>query len=230
MNNAALTCLSHCDDCGTLIRYRCDGCGLIDCESDQCTGHGESAATLAPIPGIDGYVISDRGEVFSQFRRGANRKMTIDRSVLVRKKSSVSKSGYASIGLLANGKMKRFRINRLVAVSWISREPFQGAVVRHLDNNKINNHVSNLAWGTYADNEADTARSGLRPRGTEINTCKLSEDQVLQIRKMRSDGLSYVAIGRHFGVSKDTARKAAIGDNWKWLGRVDGSKSTAEVA
>jgi hypothetical protein len=43
MNNAALTCLSQCDDCGTLIRYRCDGCGSFCCVNDDCTGYRETA-------------------------------------------------------------------------------------------------------------------------------------------------------------------------------------------
>jgi hypothetical protein len=39
--------------------------------------------------------------------------------------------------------------------------------VRHLDDDRENNHVSNLAYGTQADNIADAIRNGKIKRGDE---------------------------------------------------------------
>ncbi len=43
------------------------------------------------------------------------------------------------------------RVNRLVAQSFIPN-PNNLPLVMHLDNDPLNNHVNNLAWGTYAEN------------------------------------------------------------------------------
>lgn len=50
MNDATRTCLSGCDDCGTVIRYRCNGCGSLACVNDDCTGHGETAECDCTAP------------------------------------------------------------------------------------------------------------------------------------------------------------------------------------
>lgn len=42
-------------------------------------------------------------------------------------------------------------IHRLVALTYIPN-PHNYPCVRHLDNNKLNNHVSNLEWCTYKTN------------------------------------------------------------------------------
>lgn len=51
---------------------------------------------------------------------------------------------------------RRLRINknmsRLVAETFLGKAPFEGAVVMHLDDNPLNNRVSNLSWGAQKDN------------------------------------------------------------------------------
>lgn len=59
---------------------------------------------------------------------------------------------------------KNESIHRLVAETFLENpDPEKNDVVMHLDNDKLNNHVSNLKWGTQAENITQSVKDGLRP-------------------------------------------------------------------
>lgn len=61
------------------------------------------------------------------------------------------KDGYLRIDLYKNKVRKKFGIHQLVALSFIDGY-FEGAVVNHIDEDKANNHFSNLEWVTVKEN------------------------------------------------------------------------------
>ena len=69
-------------------------------------------------------------------------------------RTAVSNSGYLRTALEipgSNGNRKNESIHRLVAKTFIPN-PDNLPVVMHKDNDPLNNHVSNLQWGTQSDN------------------------------------------------------------------------------
>jgi HNH endonuclease len=66
------------------------------------------------------------------------------------------------VGIRINGKLKFFRIAELILLTFVGPKPFPKAVARHLDDDKQNNHLDNLAWGSYGDNMRDAYRNGKR--------------------------------------------------------------------
>jgi len=96
------------------------------------------------------YAVSDLGRVKS-----------LDREVIGRKyKSRILKQnpnsyGYLCVNVAANGVTKSVAVHRLVLEGFTGYHP--GLVVRHKDNNKRNNRLSNLEWGTHGDNMQDWA-------------------------------------------------------------------------
>lgn len=60
-------------------------------------------------------------------------------------------TGYLQVGLSKNGQRKRFYIHRLVWTTFKGKIP-EGYEIHHLDNDKSNNDVSNLALVTRAEN------------------------------------------------------------------------------
>ena len=60
-------------------------------------------------------------------------------------KPGVYKKGYLYVNLWKNGKMKKYKIHRLVAEAYIPN-PYNLPQVNHKDENKANNCLQNLEW------------------------------------------------------------------------------------
>lgn len=107
--------------------------------------------TWKDIEGFPGYQVSDHGNVRSRVN---NRHGLSDEYHPL--KPYVSKLGYESVCL---GRNTRRSIHRLVASAFLPN-PNNLPLVRHMDDNPRNNHVTNIAWGTQTDNMQDCVRHG----------------------------------------------------------------------
>ena len=104
------------------------------------------------IRGYEGrYCINEFGEVFSKDREIIDvlgRKKIIKRKKL---KAQLNDNGYSVISLYKNKKNYRHFIHNLVAETFIGDKP-QGKQTNHIDENKLNNHYSNLEYLTPKEN------------------------------------------------------------------------------
>lgn len=73
-----------------------------------------------------------------------------------------------------------------------------------------------LRWATPAENSADRIEHGTHMRGSEAPHCKLTEDQVREIRRAPV-GTSLVELGRKFGVTPDAISAIINRKSWAWL-------------
>lgn len=88
------------------------------------------------IKNYPGYLVSSWGRIKS-YKRSTNGKIIFGK---------LDKDGYRKVLLYsAPGIRKTFSVHRLVAQSFLSN-PHNYPVVNHKDENKLNNHVSNLEW------------------------------------------------------------------------------------
>ena len=91
--------------------------------------------------------------------------------------------GYYQVGLYNSlGEYRIFRIHTLVALYFISERPLS-MEINHKDGNKLNNHVSNLEYCTSKQNVQHAIKLGLRKTGELHGRSKLTEKQVLEIRR-----------------------------------------------
>lgn len=89
----------------------------------------------------------------------------------------------------------------------------------HICDNPACVNIEHMRLGTHAENMADMRakgrhRWGRRPRGTEVNTNKLTPEQVLAIR---ADSRSGPQIARDYGVSKTLVNLIKKRKTWRHL-------------
>lgn len=105
-----------------------------------------------PVLGYEGlYEVSNCGRVRSldTYRKGRNGSIIFCKGKIL--KPFKNTQGYLKVVLCKNGKVKTFRVHRLVAEAFISN-PDNLPCVNHKDENKQNNVVSNLEWCSYSYN------------------------------------------------------------------------------
>ena len=99
--------------------------------------------------------------------------------------------GYLFVVLYENGVCKTLKIHRLVALAFIDN-PENKRTINHIDGVKINNFVDNLEWNTQSENMQHAVNTGLNDaKGIKNGRAKLSENQVLEIRKLYATGDYY---------------------------------------
>lgn len=113
-------------------------------------------------------------------------------------KPKIDKTGYANVTFCDKGKRRYFRVHQLVAQMFIPN-PNNYEQVKHLDENKLNNDVSNLEWSTSFLN------SNYGTRNARIGIA-LSKP-VIMLDKETKQPL------RRFG---------SVADAERWLGKHDG--------
>lgn len=122
-------------------------------------------------------------------------------------------NGYMEIRLSKDGKSTPTSLHRLVYKTF-KGDIQPGNHINHINGLKGDNRLRNLEEVTPQENQA--RRIFLR-RGSAVNTAKLSEDQVMDIRRRKSKGESSSVIAREYGLYTSSVNKIVNGYSWKHL-------------
>lgn len=159
-----------------------------------------------PVPYGNRYHVSNLGRIRST-RNGHAKYM----------KPSPINSGHRQVNLSDSSEHKHFLIHRLVALAFLPN-PEGKSDVNHIDGNKANNRVSNLEWLTNAENQNHSVSGGIRRLGSAHHKSKLTENDVLIIRKTADESPdSILALSARYGVSSTQIRNIVLRKNWKHL-------------
>lgn len=104
-------------------------------------------------------------------------------------------------------------VHRLVMEAFVGPRP-PGMMCRHLNGNPHDNRLSNLAWGTPAENVADAVRHGTHARGERAGLAKLTDRQVEAVIDDYLSGDGYTAISRKHGATRWAVQNIIKGKNW----------------
>lgn len=147
-----------------------------------------------------------------------------------RRYMNINKQGYLIIQVRVNGLIKTLKVHRLVAETFLedppqelvekcSKEHWGKVLVLHNDNDKLNNRINNLRWGSLEDNTLQAFGDGLiNPRiGTLNGRAILDEATVHKLCVFfESNGTPKQAVEK-FNVSIQQASKIRCGIAWKHI-------------
>lgn len=121
--------------------------------------------------------------------------------------------GHRVVNLRGGSKILRCYVHRLVLGAFVGECP-AGQEVRHLDGVASNNHLTNLAYGTPAQNTADKQKHGTVPKGASHSAAKLSEQDVLHIHSQLAEGCRQKDLAAFYGVTRTAIAAIQQGRAW----------------
>lgn len=173
------------------------------------------------IPDYEGYYqVSNMGRVRSLDRHYYNSRGRKRYHAGVIIKQNIDPQRYRQVGLHRNGVSRTFRVHVLVMLVFVGER--QGVdVINHKDGDKDNNSVANLEYCSQSHNMYHAHSTGLikiiGKKGEANNSSKLLDWQVLEIRNLRSQGLTNKNIAVKFNVSESLVSVITRGESWRHL-------------
>lgn len=125
-------------------------------------------------------------------------------------KLSTPSSGYLIFGVFRDGKQTTVAAHRFIAYCKYGEKALEAQCVRHLDGDKTNNSANNIAIGTLRENFFDIPLE--KRREMYQGKGRFSEEEVMDLRRRRSDGWSLNELGDKYGISFSMAGMIARGD------------------
>ena len=172
------------------------------------------------VPGWEEcYAVSNMGRVKSLGRTLKNRySVRATRDSI--KKQTINNNGYLVVALShpSSGKSSNVKtVHSLVAKAFLGTGDATQQV-QHLDGDKCNNAVRNLAYATVSQILLSASARGtqLGARGGQSGTSKLTENDVREIRRLsREEGISGAQLARNYGISGMTISHILRRKLWK---------------
>lgn len=152
------------------------------------------------VVGYEGlYEVSDLGNV-----RGRRGDM----------KPSVSRKGYDRLQLTKDGVRRKHHVHCLVLEAFVGPRPndFDGA---HDNGDKRNNRLSNLAWKSSKENNADRKRHGTLPEEESHPMSVITREQAKLIKRKLAAGETAWSISIDLDISKHIVNNIKYGKTWR---------------
>lgn len=150
--------------------------------------------------GYPDYEVSNFGRVKSLNYRHSGKEGII--------KPCKNKDGYLQLSLCQNMQKKTFRVYKLVALAFIPNDnPTEKTQINHLDENKENNHVSNLCWCSCIENINYGSR--IERIRKKLKGHKLSEEHKQKIVEAIKKPILQFSLSGEFIKEFDSAKSAS---------------------
>lgn len=172
--------------------------------------------TYRTVPGFSFYRVGTDGSVWSSRPRGAHGGLPAPFRKLKQKVSK--KTGYCEVTLYRNRRDPVSLLVHRVVLFAFRGSPEEGMECRHLNGNRADNTLDNLAWGTKFQNNEDKKSHGRIRMGERSSLSKLREDDVRDIRDEYLNGhLTQSQIAEQYGITQANVSEIVRMKTWKHL-------------
>jgi hypothetical protein len=124
--------------------------------------------------------------------------------------------GRCYVGLSRDNKPIKKRVHLIVAEAFLGPR-HKGVEVCHEDGNPTNNQASNLRFDTHKSNMEDMVHHGRSNRGLKNPNAKMTQEQALQVKRLRLESKTYKTIAAEMGLSFEQVRSVCVGRAWHWV-------------
>jgi hypothetical protein len=174
----------------------------------------QSTVVYKDVPGFPGYRVGDDGSVWSCLTRKGSKfagprvigdkwhRLTI---------SVHPKTGRCRVIL----RKKHFAVYRLVLTAFVGPCPPGMEACHFPDRDTRNNRLCNLRWDTKAANQADRELQGTVFRGSRHGNAKLTEEQVVVIRRRHVQGETKAQLAREYRVTPRVIHLIVTRQAWR---------------
>lgn len=165
--------------------------------------------TWKSIPGFSWYEVSSKGRLRSYKPKNQNAEPPKKPSLM---RIRVGHGGYLRVTLQDD-----FGQKRVMPVHLLVARAFLGApkdrIVRHLDGDRSNAALDNLAYGSREENEEDKIEHGTHGFGEQNVMSLLTEDEVLEIYDLKGE-VSQTQLAKEYGISRQAVSDIHRGITW----------------
>ena len=120
-----------------------------------------------------------------------------------------------TVGSSLNGKKREKCVSRCVLLAFAGPPPTPAHVAVHVNSNPSDNRIENLFWGTNQDRGDAQVMNGATAHGEKSGHAKLSEADVIAIRRRARRGESIASIAVDYPVVPETVGMAVRRKTWR---------------
>jgi hypothetical protein len=120
---------------------------------------------------------------------------------------------YLAVTLADGDRREQHFIHSLVLLTFVGPRPAD-CLGRHLDDDKNNNTLANLAYGTHIENNADALRNKVKPIGARHGCAKLTDEDIKFTRESDASGAGLAVV---YGVSVAQISRIRLRQAWRHL-------------
>jgi hypothetical protein len=168
-----------------------------------------SEVEFRELQDFPGYRFGSDGSIWSS-RRGC----------WLRLKTRIHYNGYEGVGLMCDRerRQKQFLVHDLVLRAFVGPRPDKQQAC-HANGKRSDNSIVNLRWDTWRGNYRDRFRHGTESLGEGVGTSKLTESDVVEMRRLYREGMGSFRLGKRFGVCTSMAWRIVTNQSWKHVAK-----------